>query len=255
MHKQKPSIKSFDVSAGGLLKLQTDVGALRIRSHDKDSVLVEVDIDGSNEDKFDVTFDTSGNDVSVNGELERSKSGSWRGNNLRVTYTITVPESYNLDVDTSGGSIKIKDLKGDVNAHTSGGSISLGHIDGLVTVKTSGGSITVEEVTGTINAKTSGGSIKATISQQPTGDSVLKTSGGSVTVYLADDIAVDLSAKTSGGRVRSDFEVNGSVKKKSIKGTINGGGPDLIFENQRRQRQGQTLVVMVASPVCNLEKS
>lgn len=222
--------KSFDVSEGGLLKLETDIGALRIGSHNKNSVTVEVDIDGSNEDKFKVSFDSSGNDVSINGEAERS-GGFFRGhNNLRVTYTIKVPKNYNLDVDTSGGSIKIDDLNGQVDAHTSGGSISLGHIDGLVNVKTSGGSINVDEVTGTIKAKTSGGSINANISKQPTGDSKLKTSGGSVTVYLAEGIAVDLRAKTSGGRVSSDFDVNGTVKKKSIRGTINGGGPELILK-------------------------
>jgi hypothetical protein len=55
----------------------------------------------------------------------------------------------------------------------------------------------------------------------------LTTSGGSVTAYLANDIAVDLDASTSGGRVKSDFMVVGKIKKTSIKGTINGGGPDL----------------------------
>jgi hypothetical protein len=222
--------KSFDVSAGGLLKIETDVGALRISAHDSESVKVEVDINGRDEDNMKVNFDSSGNDVSINGVVDRKKNGFFNGRRLKVTYTIKVPKSYNLDVDTSGGSIKISDLNGNVDAHTSGGSISLGHIDGLVNIKTAGGSINVEEVTGTIKAHTSGGSVNATISKQPTGDSKLTTSGGSITVYLAADIAVDLSAKANGGRVRSDFEVDGKVKKKSIQGSINGGGPDLVLK-------------------------
>lgn len=222
--------KTFDVSSGGLLKLETDVGALRIGTHDLNSVIVEVDIDGRDEDKFEVEFDNSGNDVTVTGTKTDKSRGSWNGNRLKVSYSIKVPKEYNLAVDTAGGSIKISDLTGSVDAHTSGGSITLGRVDGLVKIKTSGGSINVDEVTGTINAHTSGGSVNATISKQPTGDSKLTTSGGSITVYLAADIAVDLTAKTSGGRVRSDFDVDGSVKKKSIQGTINGGGPALVLK-------------------------
>ena len=152
------------------------------------------------------------------------------GGRSKVEFNIRVPKSYNLDVETAGGSIKIEDLTGKVDAHTSGGSIKLGRIDGLVDVNTSGGSIKVEEVTGTVRAHTSGGSIKASISKQPTGDSKLTTSGGSITVYLADDIAVDLTARTSGGRVRSDFNVNGETTKRSIQGAINGGGPKLVLK-------------------------
>jgi DUF4097 and DUF4098 domain-containing protein YvlB len=106
----------------------------------------------------------------------------------------------------------------------------LGKIRGDVDVKTSGGSIRVDEVSGTINAHTSGGSITAIISQQPLGDSRLTTSGGSVSASLAPSIAVDLTASTSGGRVSSEFEVDGSVKKTRITGKVNGGGPKLVLK-------------------------
>ena len=224
--------KSFDVSDNGLLKLETNAGALKIDSHNESVVKVEVRIEGKNEDQMNVSFDNSGNTVTIIGE--REKKGNWSqwgvSSRLRVSYKITVPENFNLDVDTSGGSISINDLKGKVDAHTSGGSISLGHIDGLVDVKTSGGSISVEEVTGTIKAHTSGGSVTAKISRQPTGNSKLTTSGGSITVHLAPEIAVDLTARTSGGRVHSEFDVNGKTSKRSIRGTINGGGPELVLK-------------------------
>jgi len=96
-----------------------------------------------------------------------------------------------------------------------------------VKVKTSGGSIKVDEVTGAIDAKTSGGSIKLRMTEQPKHDSQLRTSGGSVKAYLTSGIAVDLTASTSGGSVSTDFNVNGSVRRTSIDGEINGGGPKL----------------------------
>lgn len=222
--------KSFDVGSGGMLKLETNTGSIKVDTHSENVVNVIVEIEGEDEDKVDVKFDASGNNVTVIGERERSGSGFWGNNHVRVRYRVTVPAEYNLDVETAGGSIKIEDLTGNVDAHTSGGSISLGQIDGLVDVHTSGGSIKVDEVTGTIKAHTSGGSITAKISKQPDGDSKLSTSGGSVVAYLAEDIAVDLTARTSGGRVRSEFDVNGEVSKKSIRGTINGGGPKLVLK-------------------------
>lgn len=225
--------KSFDVGNGGLLKLDTNAGSIKIDTHNDNVVKVTVRIEGDNEedeDKVKVSFDASGNNVTVIGERENSGKGFWGRNHVKVAYSVTVPVNYNLDLDTAGGSIKVNDLTGDVNAHTSGGSISLGHIDGLVDVNTSGGSIKVDEVTGTIKAHTSGGSITAKISKQPKGDSKLTTSGGSITAYLAEGISVDLTARTSGGRVKSDFEVDGEKTKKSIQGAINGGGPKLVLK-------------------------
>lgn len=223
--------KTFDVSPGGTLKLETNRGSIRVGTHNSDQVSVRVEIEGSNEDDMQIEFSNSGNDVTVIGEQEGQSKGFWGGSNYtKVAFDIKVPKSYNLDVDTAGGSIKIQDLNGRVEANTSGGSIKLGRIDGIVDVNTSGGSIKVDEVTGTIRAHTSGGSVKATISKQPTGDSKLTTSGGSIKVYLAEDIAVDLSARTSGGRVKSDFDVNGETSKRSIRGAINGGGPKLTLK-------------------------
>lgn len=225
--------KSFDVSQGGKLKLETNAGSIRVDSHGDNVVKVVIEVDGDDsddEDNFKVKFDASGSDVTVTGERKNQKRGFWGNNNVRVHYRVTVPMNYNIDVETAGGSIKVKDLNGNVNAHTSGGSIALGQIDGLVDVHTSGGSINVDEVTGTIKAHTSGGSISARISKQPTGDSKLTTSGGSITAYLVENIAVDLTARTSGGRVRSEFDVNGDIDKKSIVGSINGGGPKLVLK-------------------------
>ena len=200
--------KELNVAAGGLLKLETDVGSIDIDTHAKDSVLVEVEISGSDEDKMRVDIKKSGDNVSIHGDLDRSGFG-FGSTSIRVTYKITLPENYNLDVDTSGGAIEIEDLKGKVNAHTSGGSISVEDVEGDVNIKTSGGSLDIENVIGEINAKTSGGSIKLKLPNNPIQDTKVKTSGGSITAYLAKDIAVDVSAKTSGGRVSSEFAVNG----------------------------------------------
>jgi hypothetical protein len=221
--------KEFAVASGGLLKIATDVGAIDIETHAKETVLVEVTISGKNEDDMDVSFKNKGDNVSIKGDFDRSGFG-FGNNHIRVTYKVTLPQTYNVDLDTSGGSIKIENLNGEVDAYTSGGSISLENMQGDVDIKTSGGSLNLDNIIGKIDAKTSGGSIKLKLPTNPTKDSRVKTSGGSITAYLAKDVAVNLFAKTSGGRASSEFSIDGKTTKRSIKGTINGGGPELVLK-------------------------
>ncbi len=219
--------KEFTVANGGLLKISTDVGAIDIETHAKETVLVEVEVTGKNEDDMDVSFKKNGDDISIKGDFDRSNFGN---NHIRITYKVTLPQSYNVDLNTSGGSIEIEDLEGEVDAYTSGGSISLEDIQGNVDIKTSGGSLDLDNIIGKIDAHTSGGSIKLKLPKNPTKDSKVKTSGGSITAYLAKDVAVNISAKTSGGRVSSEFVVDGRTTKRSIEGEINGGGPELVLK-------------------------
>ncbi|GAA0860251.1 DUF4097 family beta strand repeat-containing protein [Aliiglaciecola litoralis] len=218
--------QTFKVTEGGDLYLRTDVGRLVIDTHNSDEVLLEVDIKNDEDDKFELTHDVDGNRVNIYGKLERNKSWGW-DNRLKVEFRVTVPKQFNIELYTSGGSIDIEDLNGNVDAHTSGGSIEVGDIRGNVKLKTSGGSISTESIYGEIDAHTSGGSIRVTMAKQPTQDAELSTSGGSIKAYLLEDIKIDIDASTGGGRVRSDFDVDGRVKKQSIRGEINGGGPRL----------------------------
>ncbi|RBP48857.1 DUF4097 family beta strand repeat-containing protein [Arenicella xantha] len=225
--KPSQTERTYKVNSGGTLYLDSDSGSVEVESHDRDSIEVRVEKKGANADDFKITISQIGDDIMIAGE---KNGGGFFGYNLSVRYEIKVPKRYNVELDTGGGSIEITDLEGTVAARTSGGSIELGKIVGDVDVKTSGGSISIDDVAGNLNAHTSGGSIKAKISKQPTENSRLTTSGGSVTAYLAEDIAVDITASTSGGRVTSDFDVDGKVKKTSIRGKINGGGPTLTLK-------------------------
>lgn len=225
----KTITKEFSVTDIGLFKIDTDVGAIEIDTHNKKSVLVEVKITGKNEDKMQVKMNHSGNNISVDGDFKRS-GFNFGSNNIRITYKVTLPEKFNVDIETSGGSIEIEDLTGKVDAHTSGGSISVEDVKGKVDIKTSGGSLAVENVVGKVKAHTSGGSIKIKLPEGITQDSKFTTSGGSITAYLPKDVAIDLYAKTSGGRVSSEFNVNGETKKNVIEGSINGGGAKLVLK-------------------------
>jgi hypothetical protein len=266
--------KSFAVGPGGTLTLDTVRGSIEVRGSEGNRVEVEVVRKAKTSDqnkaqeifgylRFD--FNQTGNDVIIKGI--KTTDSNKKLNTLNVKFILSVPNIYNVDLKTSGGSISVEDLegtvdirtsggslgldniKGPVTGKTSGGSISIGKVDGNVSVNTSGGSIrignaygtvnahtsgggiTVNEVMGKIQADTSGGSVKAYISQQPKGDCRLKTSGGSITVYLAEGVALNVDAGTSGGSIHTDFPVTiqGKISKRELKAQINGGGPELYL--------------------------
>jgi len=268
--------KSFDVRPGGTLFVDTRSGSIEVLTHNKDVVDIEITFKSkfAGESKLtkymkemDLKFGTEGDDVHIVLEKEDDSifSGWWKG--LNVRFDIKVPKTYNVNLETSGGSIHVGDLDGTVYSHTSGGSlkfgkitgkvrgktsggsirlegcmgpvevktsggsITIGEVKGQVQAHTSGGSISVDEVMGAIQAHTSGGSVTAKITKQPENDCELKTSGGSIHVYLAEDIGMHLDAKTSGGRVRTDFPVtiSGDISKHFLNADINGGGPELLL--------------------------
>jgi len=286
--------RAFDVGAGGTLEVNASFGSIDVTTSSNDRVEVRVvrEVRDRQQDdaqqvlsEHQVTISQSGDNVAVTAEVSDDARDRWRDeyNNtpLRVSFEISVPRSYNVDLETRGGSIEVSDLDGEVRtetaggnlvfgningtvwAHTSGGNIelggssatvevktsggniSIGEVDGDVDAETSGGSIgidraggevraktaggnlTIEEVGGTIDATTSGGNVTASITSQPAGDCRLETSAGTVTVTLAAGIAVDVDASTSVGNVTSDFAVDGQVTRSSVRGAINGGGPQL----------------------------
>ncbi len=192
-------------------------------------------------DKFNVDLKTSGGGIDVaqlTGTVKTNTSGGGLG-----FKTITG----DIDGRTSGGGIDLDHCKGTIVVHTSGGGIDVADSEGPLDVDTSGGGITIDthhgnvkavtsgggirlgDIAGNVEAHTSGGSIRADITIQPTADCRLDTSGGGITVTLPGNVAMNIDAATSAGHVSSELPVTitGEHKKDHLRGTINGGGPEL----------------------------
>lgn len=273
--------KSYTVLPGGKLTVDTNRGSIKVEGKRGDTVDVEIiqNVRTASKrmakdilDDFQVRFNQDGNNISIKAEYKRNGFRSFfnrLANRLQVKFLITVPLEYDVDLHTSGGSISVLDLdgeilsktsggsltfenitgdisgrtsgggikigeiNGDVNAHTSGGSIRIERVEGNIDVHTSGGSITIDEAMGAVKASTSGGSVKAYLSRQPEEDCRLTTSGGTITVYLDNDIGLDVDARTSGGRIHTDFpiKVYGTVSPRSLNAEVNGGGPQLYLRS------------------------
>ena len=128
-------------------------------------------------------------------------------------------------LDTSGGSIHVNDLVGDLDGNTSGGSIDLTDVKGQIRVETSGGGIDGRNLDGAVHAESSGGSIEL---QKVTGDIDAETSGGGIRIV---DAGGHIRADTSGGRIEASF-----TKGNSKGGTLetSGGGIEVSRRSGRR---------------------
>lgn len=165
---------------------------------------------------------------------------------------------------TGSGSITVNRLRGSVRAHTGSGSIrgegvgigtsvesrakyqgndlplapgarassgnsyaessTMGSAGADIDFQTGSGSIRVDNVRGAVRAHTGSGGIE--VQGEPTGDWNMSTGSGGIVVRLPAQAAFYLSAHTSSGSIHTDRQVTvqGTVGKRDLRGTVNGGG-------------------------------
>lgn len=236
--------RTFAVSPGGTLTVNSDSASVRVSGGDTNQVTVRMSARGSEEDLDDAILEAVQTDGTVTVTLRQRKNnwfnwGLWK---REASIEVTVPRQFSVDVHTSGGSVELtdttgaatlrssggsvtaKNLSGNVEARTSGGGIHAENIRGDIDAATSGGSVRLFDIDGKIRAKTSGGSIECSLMSENRGI-LATTSGGSIRVTVPRDTRGNLNATTSGGSVTSDLPVTTTSQQNGqLKGTINGGG-------------------------------
>ena len=217
--------RSFNVDYGGTLTVDTDRGSIEVTTTRAKKVTVEItrkvpfgkagdaEPSANGWEDFEIKFDHSGKDVSIIAECTHGKG--WFGwvKYPRFHFAVTVPEKYNLDLNTAGGSIKIADLEGDVECETSGGSLHISQIKGSIYGRTSGGNITLKGSDGEADLKTSGGGIDI---GQVAGHIKAHTSGGSINI---DEAGGEVEVSTSGGSIHVN-ELQGTIRATTSGGSI-----------------------------------
>ena len=214
--------KSFQVEPGGQLVINADRGSIEVKTSDASTVQVEITRKAKGSDSkakgvlkdHIVTTTQDANKVDVHAEYKGPKTLGWFSSpEIQVSYVVTVPSKFNVNLRTAGGQIGVTALAGTVNANTSGGSLKFTKIEGAVSAHTSGGSITVATCTGKVDIHTSGGSLKLT---GITGDVTAKTSGGSIE---ASAVTGKTFLKTSGGSI-DIAGLKGSIEADTSGGSI-----------------------------------
>jgi DUF4097 and DUF4098 domain-containing protein YvlB len=193
------SIKNVDVqtsggsiSVSGVAPAQARIEVFVSPSNNKNDLSKE-EVQKRMNELYDLKISVANNKLTATAK-SKEKIKDWK-KALNISFRVFVPKNVSTDLSTSGGSINLTDLSGDLRFSTSGGSLDLDNVAGKVDGRTSGGSINLENSKDDIELSTSGGSIHA---KNCDGKLRLSTSGGSLDLK---DLKGDIRATTSGGNV------------------------------------------------------
>jgi len=214
--------RTFSARPGGRLVMDVDLGSIEVSVIGDFQVVVNIyrrveRVGDSRAEDFlrqhQVDFDQQGNNVTIRAKYPHEDFHRWRRSSLNVRYVVSIPTVFNVDLKTSGGGIRVDDLRGEVRVKTSGGGLRFGKIEGPIIANTSGGGITLAGCNGKVDVRTSGGGIDI---GSGVGDLVAETSGGGIKI---DNFVGDAFVRTSGGAIRIN-RIEGAIDASTSGGPI-----------------------------------
>jgi DUF4097 and DUF4098 domain-containing protein YvlB len=196
----------FEVGAAPDLEITNFAGAITIRAGEEGTISVVATKRASSRsrlDRIDVDMRASGGGVTV---VTRRR---FDGGNAYVELEIVVPANSSVRVDTGAGEVDVRGVRGQIDIHSGAGQVDVRDASGTVQVDLGAGRILYD---GT-----------------PQGDCRFQTGVGEVVLRLPEspDVRVDLG--TGIGAVDVEFDVDGSVSPRSVKGIIGDGRQGSIF--------------------------
>ena len=140
-------------------------------------------------------------------------AGGWSHGGVEVRYTITVPASATVDLQTTNGHIGVTNVTAGLKAGTTNGEI-----DG-------------RGLAGAVQASTTNGSVELELASL-TGDVKVSTTNGSVDVRVPAEAKATISTRwTNGGVEMSGLTVEEVEKsRRRFDGRLNGGGKRIDIE-------------------------
>ncbi len=177
----------FDVRRGGQLTLDSDLGAINVKTSSLNKVEIVVTKEGKKLDRsvlkalnpretltaidvadvlddFKVTFEEMEGNVKIKGKFKTSKEDWLKKllsfSLLKIHFEVTIPHRYSVNLNTSNDHIVIDGLIGGVKVQTSIGDLRIGDVKGNIWGRTSSsGNITLKGCQGNVDVETSIGDI------------------------------------------------------------------------------------------------
>ena len=157
-------------------------------------------------------------------------NGDLKANTMSGNVTATGAKS-GANLSTTSGNVEADNVVGDVKLHTVSGTVIANNIRGSVAADTTSGSIVLTNITDAdeIEANVMSGKVKYEGDLDSNGYYHLQTHSGRVEFIVPSGAAFDLNARTFSGSISSDFDitVRGKIDKKSLSGSVNGGGAEV----------------------------
>lgn len=242
--------KRFSTTGTPDVAVSTFDGSIEIRAWDKPEVEVIIEKRTATKEaaqEIEIHSEQNGNLVTVDVKAPRM-SGFGIHFSRSAKLIVSLPASANvtaksgdgsidvaritgrLDLRSGDGSIRGRDLAGDVRAHTGDGSIKLDGVTGSLDVDTGDGSVEASGKLASVRARSGDGSmtIHADTGSAADSDWNLTTGDGSVTLELPDGFNGELDAHTGDGGIRMDditlSNVTGNVGRNTVRGRLGTGG-------------------------------
>lgn len=276
--------RTLNVTGAVDLDVQTGSGDITLRTGDSTKVEIHAKIHGSgwgdveqriHEIESNPPVEQSGNTIRI-GHIENR---DWK-HNISISYELIVPSQTKLrsesgsgdqradgisgpaDMNSGSGSLRVKNIGGEVRARTGSGDIELETIrgdahasagsgtiraigigggliassgsgdvkleqsaPGDVEISTGSGDVEMKSIKGGAKVTTGSGSIIA--QGDPTGDWRLHSGSGSVSVDFPPQAAFNVVARTSSGNIETAHEiaVQGKISPRELQGKVGAGGP------------------------------
>ena len=209
--------KEFNVKSEQQLEIDLDTGGdIEVIGWDKDIVEVTVYVDENDLEDYDIEIEEFSRGIMVNVDNRRRHNHS---GDMKVS--AYVPFKFNVELNTMGGDILIKQVEGEFGGQTMGGDLGFVDLKGEMDMSTMGGDIQAEnceldgkvstmggevdftDIVGDINASTMGGDVTYKNLKKSDGRSKgkevkISTMGGEI---LVDDALFGADVNTMGGDI------------------------------------------------------
>lgn len=256
--------KSFSVADLSRLAIDVSHSDIVIETGNVQEATVRVELQSRNMSRAKERFENMEWEVySRNGALHveaESPRGNWNLS-MSINVFVTIPEVFDLALQTSHGDVDLETLNGEVMIATSHGDVRFESIEGSrieirsshgdisgrtlqsdnVMMETSHADIELDEVNSKqVYARTSHADISI---RYLTGESEISTSHGDIQLYLAGgdhaelqtqhgdielkvdgNVGSDLDLEAQDVHVDRSMKVSGETSRKRVDGAINGGG-------------------------------
>ena len=217
--------RSCRVGAGHRLAGEVPDADVVITSGEAGMAHVRIYLDGRDMDRAREYYEDLRFEASQDGETVRVEADApnWRGfrwdrdGDAHIQVFITLPRTFEVDVQTSDGDVGLDALDGRATLRTSDGDVVVGRIDGpALTVRTSDGDVDVERAAvDEASLQTSDGDI--TVGSLRARDVLLRTSDGDV---RAENLEGRVEASTSDGDLRVGRADGPSIRLRTSDGTV-----------------------------------
>jgi hypothetical protein len=211
--------RTYPLSAGGRVEVGNTNGFIEVTSGSGETVTVKAvrvarasSKEAAKELLTKVTIREEVSADAVKLTTERPQGG-WNRGGIEVRYTLTVPASARVDLQTTNGHIEVTNLASGVKLGTTNGEIEGRNLSGAVKASTTNGSVDLEL------AKLSG-------------DVEVSTTNGAVSVRVPSDAKATISTRwTNGGVDMSGLTIEEIEKsRRRFDGRLNGGGSRIDVE-------------------------